>query len=103
MARNNPLTASPPREIWLPDAPLIRVVMRVNFPPVVSISRPEFIAPFQEAVRHIYPVLRPEQAFGLVFTGFVPGTPPPAPQTQTTWRFGNSDNSWRVALAPNFL
>lgn len=100
-SRQNPLTASAPREIWLPKAPLVRVVTRINFPVVVSIGKPEFIAPFQEALRKVYPVLRPEQAFGVVFSN-MPGTPP-TPQTQTTWRFSQPDNSWRVALAPNFL
>lgn len=100
-SRQNPLTASAPREIWLPKAPLVRVVTRINFPVVVSIGKPEFIAPFQEALRGVYPVLRPEQALGLVFSS-ASGTPP-TPQTQTTWRFSQPDNLWRVALAPNFL
>jgi len=98
----NPLTASPPREIWLPNAPLVRVITQISFPPVVSISKPEFIAPFQEALRSVYPVLRPEQAFGFVFAN-VPAATPPTPQTQTTWRFNDSANAWRVSLAPNFL
>jgi len=99
--RDNPLTAAAPREIWLPKAPLIRVITRINFPAVMSIGKPEFIAPFQEALRSVYPVLRPEQALGLVFSSSA--TTPPTPQTQTTWRFSDSDNSWRVALASNFL
>lgn len=101
MGRQNPFTTSAPREVWLPKAPLVRVVTRINFPVVVSIGKPEFIAPFQEALRGVYPVLRPEQALGLVFSS-VAGTPP-TPQTQTTWRFSQPDNLWRVALAPNFL
>src|SRR2546428_4108943 len=100
-SRDNPLTASAPREIWLPKAPLVRVITRINFPAVVSIGKPEFIAPFQEALRSVYPVLRPEQALGLIFSGFAAGVAP-APQTQTTWRFSDPENSWRVALAPNF-
>src|SRR5260221_4763816 len=100
-SRQNPLTASAPREIWFPKAPLIRVVTRINFPVVVSIGKPNFIAPSQEALRSVYPVLRREQALGVVFSN-IPGTPL-TPQTQTTWRFSQPDNSWRVALAPNFL
>lgn len=100
-SRQNPLTASAPREIWLPKAPLIRVVTRINFPVVVSIGKAEFIAPFQESLRSVYPVLRPEQALSVAFS-ITPGTPS-TPQTQTTWRFSQPDNSWRVALAPNFL
>lgn len=98
---DNPLTASAPKEIWLPKAPLIRVIARINFPAVMSIAKADFIAPFQEALRSVYPVLRPEQALGFVFSNSA--STPPTPQTQTTWRFSDSDNSWRVALASNFL
>lgn len=101
-SRENPLTASAPREILLPKAPLVRVIARINFPPVVSIGKPDFIAPFQEALRSAYPVLRPEQALGLVFSSFGGGAPP-TPQTQTTWRFSDVENAWRVSLASNFL
>src|SRR5260221_14769204 len=95
-SRQNPLTASAPREIWLPKAPLIRVVTRINFPVVVSIGKPEFIAPFQEALRSVYPVLRLEQALGVVFSN-IPGTPL-TPQTPTTWRCHHPYISCRLAL-----
>src|SRR5436190_338463 len=101
-SRENPLTAAAAREILLPNAPLIRVITRINFPTVVSIGKAEFIAPFQEALRSVYPVLRPEQALSLVFSNLGPGTPQ-TPQTQTTWRFSDPDNAWRVSLASNFL
>lgn len=100
-SRQNPLTSSAPREVYLPNAPLIRVVMRINFPIVVSIGKSEFIAPFQEALRNVYPVLRPEQAIGFVISS-TPGTPP-TQQTETTWRFSQPDNVWRVALSSSFL
>lgn len=100
-SRENPLTASAPREIWLPNAPLVRVITRINFPIVVSIGKAEFIAPFQEALRSVYPVLRPEQALGVVFSN-IPGARP-TQQTQITWRFSQPDNLWRVSLAPSFL
>jgi uncharacterized protein (TIGR04255 family) len=102
VSRHNPLTASAPREIYLPKAPLVRVVTRIDFPIVVSIAKADFIAPFQEALRSVYPVLRPEQALGLVISSG-PGTQQLTPQPQTTWRFSQPDNLWRVALAPNFL
>lgn len=99
--RENPLTGTAPREIWLPNAPLVRVVTRISFPAVVSIGKSEFIAPFQEAVRSVYPVLRPEQALRLIFSSAPNASP--SPQTQTTWRFSDPENTWRVALAPDFL
>ncbi len=99
--RHNPLTASAPGEIWLPKAPLVRVIARINFPVVVSIAKTDFIAPFQEALRSVYPVLRPEQTLAFVISA-ASGTQP-TQQTQTTWRFSQPDNLWRVALAPDFL
>lgn len=100
-SKENPLTASAPSEIWLPRAPLVRVIARINFPTVVSIGKSDFIAPFQEALRKVYPVLRPEQAMGFVISS-APNTPPIS-QTQTTWRFSDPKSPWRISLAPNFL
>ena len=98
--RDSPLTAPAPEEVPLPNAPLVRVITRISFPPVVSIGKSEFIAPFQEAVRASYPVLRPEQTLGL-FIGRVPPTTPPT--AQTTWRFSDTKDAWRVSLAADFL
>lgn len=96
-ARVNPLVASAPAEVPLPKAPLVRVIARIGFPAIVSIGKTEFIAPFQEALRSVYPVLRPEQT--VVFAvGGVGGVPP-----QTTWRFSDVKGGWRVSLASNFV
>ena len=100
LADQNPLTAAVPEEILLPNAPLLRVVARVNFPVIVSIAKAEFIAPFQEALRPTYPVLRPDQTLNLVLSG-VPVVAAPAPQT--TWRFSDASDKWRVSLATNFM
>jgi uncharacterized protein (TIGR04255 family) len=77
----------------------VRVIVQVRFSLVVSVERREFVAPFQEAIRSIYPVLRPEQTQGLLFTqaGVAPVQP------KTTWRFSDMEGNWRVSLAPDFL
>jgi uncharacterized protein (TIGR04255 family) len=96
---NNPLVTSPPGEIPLRDTPLVRVIAQVRFPVIVSIEKRAFIASFQEALRDIYPVLRPEKMQELAA-----GPQGVAPvQTQVVWRFSDVDGAWRVSLAPEFI
>jgi len=97
----NPVTARPPVEVPLPNAPLIRVVTRINFPAVVSIGKSEFIATFQEALRAEYPVLRLEPIIVFGMSSNVPGMP--SPQSQTVWRFNDTANAWRVSLGQDFV
>jgi len=75
------------------------VIAQVRFSPILAIQKPEFIAPFQEAIRSTYPVLRREHAQGLALgpNGVA------AAQKQTTWRFGEIDGAWRVSLVPEFV
>lgn len=95
----NPLTAKPPEEVLLKNAPLIRVIAQVRFPPILSIEKQDFVGSFQEAIRDKYPILQPEQTQGLVFgTQGIAQTAP-----QVTWRFLDITESWRVSLAPNFV
>lgn len=96
---DDPLVAPPPTEVPLPNAPLVRVIAQVRFPLVVAIEQRDFVAPFQEAVRAKYPVLRQEQTQGLVMspTGVAPVA------AQTAWRFSDIEGHWRVSLTPDFL
>src|SRR5688572_5094174 len=100
MARSeSPLSASSPKEVPLPNAPLVRVIAQVRFPLVVAIEQREFMAPFQEAIRARYPVLRQEQMQGVLL-----GPPGVAAQTpQVAWRFMDETHDWRISLAPDFL
>ncbi len=95
----NPLTAPLPAEVPLPEAPLVRVIGQVRFPPVLSLEKREFIAPLQEAIRATYPVLRPEktQSITLGSEGLTPG-----PQ-QIVWRFSDVDERWRVSVSSEFV
>jgi uncharacterized protein (TIGR04255 family) len=96
---DNPALAASPQEVPLPDAPLVRVIVQVRFPLVVSVERREFIGSFQEALRPAYPVLRPEQTQSLLVTqtGLAPAQP------KITWRFSDIEGNWRVSLAPDFV
>jgi uncharacterized protein (TIGR04255 family) len=95
----NPLTAPPPDEVPLKDAPLIRVIAQVRFPPILSIEKKDFVGSFQETIREKYPILQPEQTQTFVFgsQGAL------QPTLQLTWRFIDTSDSWRVSLAPNFM
>lgn len=99
MVNYNPLTAEPPEEVPLKDAPLILVIAQVRFPPILSIEKKDFVGSFQEAIREKYPILQPEQTqtFVLGPQGVV------QPTLQLTWRFIDTADSWRVSLAPNFM
>lgn len=96
---HDPLIALPPPEVPLPAAPLVRVIAQLRFPAILSVEKREFIAPFQEAIRKTYPVLRAEQTQGFVLG---PQGLSPAP-TERVWRFNDVDGMWRVSLAPEFV
>jgi uncharacterized protein (TIGR04255 family) len=95
----NPLSAPLPAEVPLPNSPLVRVIAQVRFPPVLSIERQDFIAPFQEAIRATYPVLHPEQVQGIMLgpLGVAPG------QKQIAWRFSDVEDKWRVSVTTEFI
>ncbi len=95
----DPLVASPPPEVPLKNAPLVRVIAQLRFPEILSIEQRDFVAPFQESIRNRYPVLRQEQTQGFLVgpAGMAPARP------QLVWRFSDSDGNWRVSLTPEFL
>lgn len=98
-ANEMPLTGPPPAEVPLTDAPLVRVIAQVRFPLVASVEKHDFIAPFQEAIRAEYPVLRPEQSRSAVLgqQGVMEA------RSNTVWRFHDASDAWRVTVAPDFL
>lgn len=98
---DDPILAPSPAEVPLRDAPLVRVIAQVRFPLVIAIAQRDFIAPFQEAIRGTYPVLRQEQTQSIV-VGIGSASMAPVPP-QTVWRFSDLGGKWRVSLAPDFL
>jgi uncharacterized protein (TIGR04255 family) len=95
----NPLTAPVPPEIPLINAPLLRVISQIRFPIIVSIEKQDFIGAFQESIRGVYPILRPEQSQNIIMGPRGVETA----RSQTTWRFSDTDEKWKVSLAPQFL
>jgi uncharacterized protein (TIGR04255 family) len=97
-ARTDPLVSPTPPEVPLEDAPLVRVLAQLRFPEVLSVEDRSFVAPFQEAIRSKYPVLRQEQTQGILLGSVVTPAKP-----QVAWRFGDTAGHWRVSLTPDFL
>jgi uncharacterized protein (TIGR04255 family) len=99
VVNSNPLIDLPPQEVPLKNAPLVRVIAQMRFPPILSIEKKEVVSSFQEAIREQYPTLKPEHTQNLIFDpqGVV------LSDSQITWRFIDATNSWRVSLATNFL
>lgn len=95
----NPLEALPPEEVPLQAAPLIRVIAQLRFPEILSVEQRDFVAPFQEAMRDTYAVLRQEQTQGILLG---PGSIAPT-KPKIAWRFSDSSGAWRVSLTSEFL
>ncbi|MBL8693720.1 MAG: TIGR04255 family protein [Planctomycetes bacterium] len=95
----DPLTAPPPAEVALSRSPLERVLAQVRFAPVLSVNRPDFVGPFQEAIRSDYPHLQPEtsQTWNFGSEGVA------STSTAVAWRFLNSDQKWIVVLTHSFV
>lgn len=95
----NPLEAQTPEEVPLKEAPLVRVIAQLRFPEILSIEQRDFVAPFQEGTRSLYPVLRQEQTQGLLLGpgGVAQGKP------RIAWRFTDTSGHWRVSLTSEFL
>lgn len=98
---HSPLIGPPPPEVPLPDAPLVRVIAQVRFPLIAALGRRDFIAPFQEAVRQDYAVLREVPAARVEVRG--EGGPSVQLQAGTRWQLQDLSHDWRVTLDAGFL
>ncbi len=92
----NPLIAIPPLEVPLKNAPLIRAIAQVRFPPILSIEQEAFVGSFQEAIRAEYPILEPVKTQSLIVNADGASV---TPTLQTTWCFWNTERTWRISLA----
>lgn len=95
----DPFVGPIPAEVPLANAPLVRVIAQLRFPEILSVEQRDFVAPFQEAIRNIYPILRQEQTPGIILgpTGILSAKP------QHAWRFTDTSGNWRISLTPEFL
>jgi uncharacterized protein (TIGR04255 family) len=83
----------------MPDPPLKAVLGQVRFPAVLRIQEPEFMAPFQDAIRREYPTFGHQQEIGVLVgpRGVVQTSPVSA------WRFSDATGTWHVVLGTDFL
>jgi uncharacterized protein (TIGR04255 family) len=99
MTLPHPFSGPPPAEVQLPDAPLVRVLAQITFPQILAVANKETVAPFQERIRHAYPLTKSD----LLHTIQLSGDNQPTVERTQIWRFEDKTHHWKVALAPHFL
>lgn len=94
-----PLSGPPPAEVPLPEAPLVRVIAQIRFPPILAIGDSKTVAPFQETIRAAYPISEDERVHHIVLG------PSGGPNVKEghVWRFGDRSRNWRVSLGTDFV
>ncbi len=87
------------QRIQLDPDPLVNVIAQVRFAPVLSVRDPSFVAPFQEAIRHDYPLARRDlqQQVALGVQGA------PTLDESVLWRFSDTESNWKVTLSEDFV
>lgn len=94
-----PLSGPPPAEVPLPEAPLVRVIAQVRFPPILTIGEAGSVAPFQETIRAAYPICEDERVHHVVLG---PSGGPNVKEVRV-WRFRDRSRNWRVSLGTDFV
>jgi uncharacterized protein (TIGR04255 family) len=97
-----PLGGSPPPEISLPRAPLVRVIAQVRFPGILKIENKDVVASFQEEIRRDYPLFE-QQSTQRVEVQLGPGGPTVNQVPGTNWRFQDAKRNWRLSLTTDAL
>lgn len=95
----DPFSEALPREVPLPNAPLVRVLTQIRFPEILAVEQKDFVAGFQEVLRGTYPVLRQEQ----VVTATLAPNGLPQFKPENAWRFNDLKSEWRISLSPTFV
>jgi uncharacterized protein (TIGR04255 family) len=94
-----PLNPPNVERVVLRNPPIKVAVAQLKFDSILSMSKPDFVAPFQEMVRREYPVVQKAHTLEVQILP-APGAPT---ETSTTWRFIDSEESWIVSLAADFI
>ncbi|MCY3643991.1 MAG: TIGR04255 family protein [Acidimicrobiaceae bacterium] len=88
-----------PERIPLDPDPLVRVVAQVRFARVLSVREQSFVAPFQEAIRHSYPLVEKETQEVVA-----PGAGGALQVAESVlWRFSDAVHNWKVTLSEDFV
>jgi uncharacterized protein (TIGR04255 family) len=97
----DPLRGSPPREVPLKKAPLLRVIAQVRFPTQLSVRSADRVSEFQDAVRDRYPYLEEENVAMLPVGPML--VPDAGHERVVHWRFSDAQRQWRTTLNQAFL
>jgi uncharacterized protein (TIGR04255 family) len=94
----DPFNGEAPPSVPLPRTPLTSVLAQVRFPEVLSISRPDFIADFQERIRGRFPISQQEASVAIHVSA-------EGAQHKTVphWRFLDRKSEWRLSLTTSFI
>lgn len=97
-AHAKPFGGAVPATVHLTRTPLASVLAQIRFTPVAKLADQEFVAEFQERIRKAYPFF--SQDNGVMITVKADGV---ERAEHRTWRFMDSEKSWRVSLTPDFV
>jgi uncharacterized protein (TIGR04255 family) len=82
-------------------APLALVACQINFEPMLRLSDPAFVAPFQETLRADYPTVN--RVAGLQLTLGEGGLRAEPGEGSAAWAFVSADGTWQVSLGQSAL
>ena len=101
LAEPTPLCAECPKEVPLRNAPLVRVIAQVRFPPILSIQKADGVADFQEKLRAAYPHLQRDEVRNIEIG---PRREPNISEA-VIWRLADGPDpaTWRVSLGMDFV
>lgn len=101
----NPLIDKAPEEIHLGSAPLVRVLVAIQFPPVMKIADPSGagISQFQTSIQSRYPIAIQETQQVIELAVSPDASDKPAIFQEPLWRFFDEAEEWRVSLLRDSL
>jgi uncharacterized protein (TIGR04255 family) len=80
-------------------SPLSLALCQIRFPPVLSIAKQDWVAPFQEAIREDYPNGSPIQQNVQVQIQLSGASSVASSTGPAAWRFADLEDNWAVTLA----
>lgn len=93
---------APPRRVF-ERTPLILALCQVRYAPMLNVTNPIAVAPFQEAIIGDYPVLSQEQNVNVHVEGDLNRASVQHSSGSTSWRFTDTEDTWTVVLTTEFL
>lgn len=97
---------APPRVVF-ERTPLALALCQIRYAPILSVSHPAAVAPFQQAILNDYPIASQEQNLSIQVEGEL-GKNQAQASVQSglgsiSWRFTDTEDNWTVVLTPEFV